>query len=192
MEPTLTTPRLRLTPYRPADAETMNRWAADPVLCHFGDDCAAAPETIEQTRAYIDKVIAEADDSIRRWAVRRSADDQLIGYCMAAFIDRHNRRCRVGLTIGDRDSWGLGYGREALAALVRHCFEDLGLNRIGAEIFAFNERSIRLFERAGFKREGTVRQSVLKDGRYQDELLYGLLRGEWNDGPPCAGGTSNA
>ncbi|MCU0607585.1 MAG: GNAT family N-acetyltransferase [Candidatus Edwardsbacteria bacterium] len=191
MTPTLTTARLRLTPFRPGDAELLNRWAADPVLCHYGDDCPADPETIEQTRAYVEKVIAGADDSIRRWAVRRITDDRLIGYCMAAFIDRHNRRCKAGLTIGDQESWGLGYGREVLDALVRHCFEDLGLNRIGAEIFAFNERSIRLFEGAGFRREGTVRQSVLKDGRYRDEHLYGLLREEWNGAPPCVDSKSN-
>ena len=186
MMPTLSTPRLCLTPHELTDAEAMNRWAVDPELCHYSDDAPTGPETFAETLQYLERIIGQKDDSIRRWAVRRVDDGQLIGYCMAAFIDRHNRRCKIGLTIGEKTAWGKGYGSEVLEAMIRHCFETLDMNRIGAEIYAFNARSIRLFERAGFQREGLIRQSVLKNGRYEDEILYGLMREEWLPGgdPP--------
>lgn len=180
MLPVLLTPRLRLTPHELTDAEAMNRWAGDYDLCHYSDDAPAGSESFAETRQYLERIIDQNDDSIRRWAVRRIDDGQLIGYCMAAFIDLHNRRCKIGLAIGEKAVWGQGYGREVLDALVRHCFEDLCMNRIGAEIYGFNERSIRLFEHAGFKREGIIRQNVMKNGHFEDEHIYGLLREEWH------------
>ena len=55
----------------------------------------------------------------------------------------------------------------------------LRLNRIGAAVYDFNHRSIRLFEGLRFCREGTLRQNILKQGRFADEHLYSLLRAEW-------------
>jgi RimJ/RimL family protein N-acetyltransferase len=53
------------------------------------------------------------------------------------------------------------------------------LNRIGAQIYAFNARSIRLFEGLGFRCEGARRQYVFKDGTFKDEVLYSLLKENW-------------
>ena len=53
------------------------------------------------------------------------------------------------------------------------------MNRIGAEIYEFNEPSIKLFESNGFQLEGRLRQYIFKDGVYKDELLYSLLREDW-------------
>lgn len=180
MLPILSTPRLRLTPHELTDAEAMNRWATDRELCHYSDDAPIESESLVETRQYLERIIVQKDESISRWGVRRVIDGQLIGYCMVAFIDMHNRRCKIGLVIGEKAVWGQGYGREVLEALVRYCFDDLCMNRIGAEIYAHNERSIRLFEHYGFKREGSMRQNVLKNDRFEDEHIYGLLREEWH------------
>jgi ribosomal-protein-alanine N-acetyltransferase len=53
------------------------------------------------------------------------------------------------------------------------------MNRIGAEIYEFNTPSIKLFERNGFQLEGKLRQYIFKDGVFKDELLYSLLREDW-------------
>ena len=53
------------------------------------------------------------------------------------------------------------------------------MNRIGVEIYSFNERSIKLFESLGFVREGVIREQVYKKGKFSDEYIYGLLRQEW-------------
>lgn len=105
---------------------------------------------------------------------------------MIAYIDKFNKKCKLGLTIGDKNEWGKGYGKEVVESLVNYCFTDLGLNRIVAEIFSINERSIKIFEDLGFKREGTLRNSVLKNGQYVDEYIYARLNSDycgekWND-----------
>ena len=65
--------------------------------------------------------------------------------------------------------------------LIQKCFNNIykNMNRIGVEIYSFNERSIKLFESLGFVREGVIREQVYKKGKFSDEYIYGLLRQEW-------------
>ncbi len=58
-------------------------------------------------------------------------------------------------------------------------FDELGLHRLTATVFSYNPRSIALLEKLGFRREGTFREFLLRDGERHDMLLYGLLRREW-------------
>lgn len=61
-------------------------------------------------------------------------------------------------------------------------FEELNLHRVTATVFAYNERSIALLEKLGFRREGAFREFLERDGRRYDMLLYGLLCHEWHLG----------
>ncbi|WP_185297081.1 GNAT family N-acetyltransferase [Streptomyces finlayi] len=83
---------------------------------------------------------------------------------------------------GDGKLWGRGHGHQAVVLAVGHAFDVLGLERITAEVFADNPRSVRLLEGTGFVREGVMRESIHRDGRRVDELVYGLLRREWSKG----------
>jgi RimJ/RimL family protein N-acetyltransferase len=75
---------------------------------------------------------------------------------------------------------GQGYATEAAAALVRLCFEDLGLRRVVAVTFADNTRSWQLMERLGMRREQyAVRDSLHRSHGWRDSLRYALLADEW-------------
>ena len=75
---------------------------------------------------------------------------------------------------------GRGYATEAVRALVRLCFEDLGLRRVTANCFADNVSSWRLMERLGMRREmHTLRESLHRSGEWLDGLGYALLADEW-------------
>ncbi len=181
----LTTPRLILQPHTPENAALMNAWTNDPELLFYDDDLPEPYRVspMERTLAFIERTRNPSlQDETIHWGIHLRERGLLIGYCMAAFIDPYHRKCKFGMTIGDKAQWGQGYGREVVDAVARFCFETLGLNRIQSEIYDFNERSIRLFESAGFQREGVCRQSVLKQGRLADEYVYGLLREDWMGG----------
>jgi RimJ/RimL family protein N-acetyltransferase len=75
---------------------------------------------------------------------------------------------------------GRGYATEAVRALLRVCFEDLGLRRVVALCFYDNEASWRLMERVGMRREAhNVRDSLHRSGEWLDGLVYALLAEEW-------------
>jgi [ribosomal protein S5]-alanine N-acetyltransferase len=71
---------------------------------------------------------------------------------------------------------GRGFMGAAVRAVAGFAFDTLHLNRIEAACLPHNEASIRLLEKVGFHREGYARKYLCIDGRWQDHLLYGLLR----------------
>src|SRR4051812_34302889 len=75
---------------------------------------------------------------------------------------------------------GRGYATEAVTALLRICFEDLGLRRVTALCFADNVASWRLMERVGMRREEhNVADSLHRSGAWLDGFGYALLAEEW-------------
>ncbi len=71
---------------------------------------------------------------------------------------------------------GKGYMAAAVRAVVVFAFDTLHLNRIEAACLPHNQASIGLLEKVGFRREGYARKYLCIDGRWQDHLLYGLVR----------------
>ena len=176
----LTTERLTLKPHTSANLEWLNTLFNDPDEQYYDDDRPPrdAPETLEETQKTLDRILNRPSDSGHiDFAIHRKVDDALIGFGMIAHIDPYNRHCDLGISMGyDKTNWGKGYAREALQAVITYCFTELDLNRIGVQIYEFNARSMRLFEGLGFRREGTKRQYIFKDGVFKDEVQYSLLR----------------
>lgn len=116
-----------------------------------------------------------------QWGVRRRDDGQLVGTCTLLHMDRKNRRSELGFALG-REHWGKGLAREAVAALIDWSFHRLRLHRLEADVDPRNERSLRLLERLGFRREGYLRERHHQGTEVQDTVMLGLLEQEWS--PP--------
>ena len=101
----------------------------------------------------------------------------------AEFRAEADRHSGFGIVIGDKESWDKGYGTEATTLLVRYAFETLNLNRVWLHVFEENARAVRAYEKAGFRREGLLRQDHYRDGRYHNTIVMGLLRDEWKPAP---------
>ena len=85
----------------------------------------------------------------------------------------------LGITIGDRDYWSKGYGREAIDLLLDYGFRLHNLRRIWLTTTGNNERAIRCYLACGFVEEGRLRQHVWNNGAHVDEVQMGILREEW-------------
>jgi RimJ/RimL family protein N-acetyltransferase len=177
------TPRLVLKPHTMNNVELMNKWWNDAEIHYYDDDGPelTEPEPMERTKRRLERITQCADEEAIHFGIHLKPDEEFIGHCMIASIDSHNKSCQLGITIGEKAQWGRGLAREAITGMIRACFKELELNRIGAEVYAFNARSLRLFIGLGFKQEGTTRQAVLKRGRFEDQIMLGLLRSEWTE-----------
>lgn len=71
--------------------------------------------------------------------------------------------------------WGRGVMSEAVHAASAYAIGRFGLARLEAPVFAWNPASMRVLEKAGFEREGVLRNSVFKDGQLIDQVLYALV-----------------
>ena len=103
---------------------------------------------------------------------------QIVGAIALREIDATHGQAELGMWVGV-DHWGHGYATEAVATLVRHAFQVMGLNRVYAHHMLRNPSSGRVLEKAGFQREGILRQRVRKWGVYEDVALFALLKTEW-------------
>jgi RimJ/RimL family protein N-acetyltransferase len=102
-----------------------------------------------------------------------------IGNCGLHQINPKDRDATFGIIIGEKDYWSKGYGVEAGRLMINYGFQQLNLHRISSAAVAFNERSIKLHRKLGFKEEGRLRQAMFKNGEYHDRLEFGILREEW-------------
>jgi [ribosomal protein S5]-alanine N-acetyltransferase len=106
-------------------------------------------------------------------------DDRCIGLVDLDGMDMVNGVAETGSWIHDPDYRGKGYGTEAKHLLLEYVFERLFLERVYARVFATNPRSAAALAKQGYRPAGRVKYHDLKDGRFQDMLLFDLTREEW-------------
>ena len=124
--------------------------------------------------------IREGFDAKRlfQWGISDLGSGRVVGTCTIWRVDRTHRRAEIGFALGRRH-WGKGFAAEAVGALITFAFEQLNLHRLEADVDPRNDRSLRLLERQGFKREGYLRERYHVDGEIQDAIVLGLLRSDW-------------
>jgi RimJ/RimL family protein N-acetyltransferase len=106
-------------------------------------------------------------------------DGRPIGTMGLFGIDYVNGHGGIGISIGDKELWGKGLGTDAMFALLDFGFGMLRLERLWLEVYDFNTRARRSYDKCGFTLEGVERHAVYKQGRYLDVQLMSILADEW-------------
>lgn len=119
---------------------------------------------------------AEKGDSYA-FALVKKEGQALIG-CMSLGVSKQHNRAELGYWIG-QPFWGQGFATEAAQRIVQFGFEDLGLNRIFAAAMTKNPGSCKVMRKIGMKHEGTFPQHVMKWGRYEDIVFYGMVKSDY-------------
>jgi RimJ/RimL family protein N-acetyltransferase len=131
--------------------------------------------------------LAEQDDRLDLAVVDR-ANGALAGEVVLNEWDPDNHSCsfRILLLPSGR---GRGLGSEATRMILEYGFEVLGLNRVSLEVYAFNPRARRVYRKAGFVSEGTLREALHWEGEWIDAEVMSILAREWSEhrGRPVVG-----
>ncbi len=159
-----------------ADAGLLAEWKNDPLVRRMA--LGPGPRT---TR--------EAEERDLRRTLERSGDLYLIlvardtgepvGYVRVDWLDAGHRFAWLRFALGRRR--GRGLARDGLSCLLGSLFAG-GAARVEAEVFGFNERSLRLLQGLGFRREGRKRRAHFDGEAYHDVVVLGLLPGEFRPG----------
>ena len=99
-----------------------------------------------------------------------------VRYSMIPYPDGDLPHPEVGFGIPEMSARGKGYAQEALRLLLDYLFANLPAERITAFTDAENIPAQRVMENTGFQREGVLRKSMFRDGKWRDIAIYGLLR----------------
>lgn len=172
---------VRLAHIQRSNLEAYKRWFRDYEVQRFLAPDGAYPITDEAEEAWYER--AAISETAYGFAIHTLEGDRLIGNCSLFKIDNRSRHAEFGIIVGEKDYWGKGYGTDATRVLLRFAFDELNLNRVSLWVYAFNERAIRSYEKAGFVHEGTARQFIFREGQYHDAHLMAILREDWRNRP---------
>jgi len=100
--------------------------------------------------------------------------DRHIGNIYLRQINWICRRAELSIFIGDRKERSKGYGQSAVKQLISYSFSDLGLRRVYLGVLSDNPAAIHIYEKCGFKVEGTLRNHDFKQGQWKDEIIMGI------------------
>ncbi|WP_145407113.1 GNAT family N-acetyltransferase [Paenibacillus xylanexedens] len=135
------------------------------------------------TRAQVERYVENAaqDDSRLMLLIALQETDQVIGDI--ALMDMHskNRSAHISIAIDNTQYQGKGYGSEAMLLMLDYGFGICNLHRIELEVYTFNERAIRTYEKLGFQREGISRDVLFYNHQYHDAIRMSMLEGEYRE-----------
>lgn len=161
----------------PHDLPQLLAWRNDPRLRRYFREYRELNST--QQQQWFDTRVVN-DPSTRMFAVVERAPGpsagRLLGAAGLCYIDWVNRTADFSLYIGADDLYiDDRYAPDAAVAMIDYAFDELGLNRLWSEIYAFDESKRRFFETLGFSLDGVHRQTHWAEGAWHDSRYYSLL-----------------
>ncbi len=113
-------------------------------------------------------------------AIVLNENEQLIGTIGLHDINFIHKTADISVLVGEKESWGMGHGKQAVIAMIEHAFKKLCLYKVTSGMYAVNDGSRKLFESLGFVREAVFRQQVAYRSGRVDVYKYGLFSSEWD------------
>lgn len=159
-------------------AEHFSRWWHDSEYGRLLDLAPGALFSPKRVKEWLEKELEKDPPAMWLFGIRAIEDDKLIGFVDLSGATPHGDTF-VGIGIGEREYWGKGYGTEAMKLVLRFAFAELGLRRVSLNVFDYNPRGVKCYEKAGFRLEGRAREMLLRDGERRDVLYMGVLREDW-------------
>ncbi|MEQ6354809.1 GNAT family protein [Lysinibacillus sp. M3] len=121
-----------------------------------------------------------SEDSTRcDFAICLVENSRVVGDLAIMEIDLDDKKAIFRIALHRIEDCGKGYGAEAVQLVQQFSFEELQLNRLELQVYSHNIRGIKSYEKVGFKKEGTLRQSLYMNGKYSDEIIMSILRDEY-------------
>ena len=112
-----------------------------------------------------------------RLVICKNENEAQVGFIDLFDFEPKHERVGVGIVIFSEEEKRKGIATEALRLICNYAFKNLNVHQIFASITEGNEGSIKLFENAGFERNGIKKDWVFANGNYKNEYLYQLIRG---------------
>ncbi|WP_394345729.1 GNAT family N-acetyltransferase [Gelidibacter gilvus] len=154
--------------YYRSDAETNKYQGFVPkVLKEVDEFTARNPAEFNKPESWFQLVIIKKDIN------------EIIGDIGVRFIGEDDFQCELGCTLS-KDHQGKGFATEAMKITIEYLFNSLNKHRIIGSVDPKNCSSIRLLERLNFRKEAHFKESLLIEGEWVDDIVYGLLKDEWN------------
>ncbi|MGM7719926.1 GNAT family N-acetyltransferase [Metabacillus sp. Hm71] len=171
---------IKLSFFERSDFNQLISWIDSPeFLLQWGGPVFNYPLTESQLETYIKNANGEHANTFV-YKVVNDKTSAVIGHISLGQVDRKNRSARVGkVLIGDQQARGQGIGQQMMTEILKVAFDDLHLHRVSLGVFDFNTAAIACYEKAGFKKEGLLRDARKIGDEYWSQWEMSILEAEW-------------
>jgi RimJ/RimL family protein N-acetyltransferase len=171
--------RVYLRAFELDDIDLIHKWRKDPEINKLLSGNVFFVSS-ERDKKWIEEKIFN-DSNELYLAICLEEKDEMIGYLSVTNIDLRNRKAEwAGLIIGNKDLWNKGYANDAIRLMLEHLFHQMNIHRVYAYVLEDHITSLKMCEKAGFIREGILRDNVYKNNKFNNSVLLSLLQGEFN------------
>jgi len=177
--PIFETDRLQLIQLNQSHAPHLfKQFSNKDVIRYYGMDPFKTMEQAEKMIVNMNNGFLEKRSM--RWGIQLKETGELAGTIGLNNLQLWSKKCEVGYDLYP-DYWGNGYVSEALHAILVYCFEELNLSRVGAVTFPDNEASWKLLLKAGFEKEGLLRNYLFQGDRNLDAFVFSIIKQDLNE-----------
>jgi [ribosomal protein S5]-alanine N-acetyltransferase len=159
------------------DIPTMTAWFQNLEYGAYLMGSGHRPLTLEAETKWFEEHAA-LSQTILTFGILELETNRLIGTCSLMDINLVNGIATLGIGIGEPECLGKGYGTEAVKLLVEYGMFFLNLHNIKLEVFGFNPRAMRAYEKAGFSLVGRRRAAYVLGGERYDDIIMDITRDE--------------
>jgi len=163
---------MKLRPFTMDDLDAMVHHANNPKIAAMLTDAFPSPYTRDSGLLFLERVMAQEPAEVLAIEV----DGEVVGNIgIHPQHDVNRLNAELGYFVGE-EHWGKGIGTEAIRLMVKYAFDKFKIERIFARPFGSNLASQRVLEKAGFIFEARIPGILIKTGRTEDELFFGIRR----------------
>lgn len=156
------------------DMPLLQKWMNDSELTYWLGP--RAPISLEEQNHWFDLLLANPS---KRKLMIEDLEGNAIGLVSLMNINYKDNCAEFGIYLGENNSLGKGYGKDATETMLRFAFRELGLNRIYLFVLQENARAIKSFESCGFTQDAVLRESMFFNGIYHNQVLMSILHSEF-------------
>jgi RimJ/RimL family protein N-acetyltransferase len=171
--------KTRLRPWRLEDAELRFITSLDSPTLALHEDGITLPTSVELQQERLEKTAGFNSSDMLRFAME-NLDGATVGWITLHSRDQKNGTFGFGVAVY-RDYRGHGYAVDAARIILKYGFWEQRYQKCNSACLSSNEASIRIHEKLGFIEEGRIRRACFYDGKYHDEVLFGMTREEFDE-----------
>ena len=169
--------RIKMRAFRLTDADEMFRIFQDENFRATLYMAQNFPPSITEITSFVQESMTQKPDRVN-FVLERVENGEFIGGATIKDIDYRRGVCSLGFWIAPEHQ-SFGYGFEGLMLVCRYIFGELRMQKIALNCFEFNIKGLKLYQKAGFLQEGILRRDILREGKFYNTIVMGLLKEEF-------------
>jgi len=163
-----------LRPITTEDTEDVLEWRNSPeVVNNF---IYKKRITVQEHTSWLENKVFTG--KVHQFMICRKEDNASIGSVYIQNFDEENNKAEWGLFLDSDKTRSQGVGTQVGKLILDYAFGQLGLHKLHSRVLAYNKPCIRMNEKLGFRQEAYLREDLFINGKYEDLILYGALKGD--------------